>query len=96
MIPETAVDEVIKLSSEVQRLHAENDSLLALAKLGRWAIETGRYDLEGRAIQKKAIEFGLIYEVIATESCGGECNCADFGEWPIACLRLTDKAKVLD
>ena len=92
----TAVDEVIKLSAEVRRLHAENDSLIALALLGRWAIETGRYDLKGREIQDKAIEFGLLYEVMATESCGDECRCLELGGWPIACLRMTDKATVLD
>lgn len=41
---ETAVDEVIKLAAEVRRLHAENASLWALAKLGRWCLDTAKND----------------------------------------------------
>lgn len=88
----TAVDEVIKLSAEVQRLRAENDSLLALALLGRWVLKN-RDEFE---VDEKSIELGLAEEVMATEPCREKCLCNTWATFPITCLRLTDKAKVLD
>ena len=39
---ETAMDEVIRLAAAVRRLKAENDSLRALAWLGRWCLDNSQ------------------------------------------------------
>ncbi len=84
----------------ISDLTEKNDSLLALAKLGRWVLQMREDscwdDLRGEDIQGKSGELGLIEEVDATESCGDNCICADYHAFPMPCLRLTSKAKVLD
>lgn len=75
-------------------LEAENDSLMALARFGRWALD--RRSQGELTDLSKAIELGLLVEVIATEPCGDECSCNTWSTFPIECLQLTDKAKVLD
>ncbi len=84
-------------------LAEKNEGLMALAKLGLWVLNTRDdgdcADLDGQDIQLKAIKLGLIAEVDAMEPCGDGCRClAELGlpEFPTPCLRLTDKAKVLD
>lgn len=62
---ETAVDEVIKLSDQVQRLRVENARLRALAKLGRWCLDTSKdqdivYVAGEENILDKAEELGLL------------------------------------
>ena len=90
-------------NKEIATLQAENASLLALAMLGLWVLNTRDdgdcADLDGEDIQNKAIQLGLIAEVDAIEPCGDGCRClAELGlsEFPTPCLQLTDKAKVLD
>ena len=84
--------EINVLARENRSLRAENESLLALAKLGEWALKN-RDELE---VDEKSIELGLAEEVMATEPCGEKCLCNTWATFPITCLRLTDKAKVLD
>ena len=78
----------------------EIDSLLALAKFGRWVLdmrnESDCADLYGEDIQDKAEKFGLLGEVMANEPCGENCYCETWADFPQPCMRLTDKAKVLD
>lgn len=91
---ETAVAEISKLSEEVQRLHAENECLLALAKFGRWCLSEHREhigDLDGFDVEDHAIAFGLIARHDVREPCGEGCRCDDF---PGICLRETDLAKL--
>ena len=86
--------------AELRRLQDENASLRALANFGRWVLqmraESDCADLDGDDIQEKAGEFGLLEKVLAIESCGVACICADYDDFPQPCFRLTDKAKVLD
>ena len=85
--------------AQIDVLQAKNNSLLALAKLGKWVLDmrsehdcdTHELDIEG-----KALELGLFVEVMATESCGEGCYCNSWSTFPQQCLRLTDKAKVLE
>lgn len=78
----------------------EVNPLLALAQLGKWTLdmrgESNCADLCGGDIQDKATQLGLLCAVTVTESCGDGCNCADYGDWPLQCYRMTDKAKVLE
>ena len=78
---------------------AEKD-ILPLAKLGRWVLQMREdsdcADLGGDEIQEKAGALGLLEEVEATEPCGDKCYCNTWALFPRTCVRLTDKAKVLD
>ena len=85
-----------ELVQENLALRAENDSLTALAKFGQWVLNTREEGGEGTDFGSKAIELGLLAEVMATEPCGDKCLCDTWTLFPQKCLRLTDKAKVLD
>ena len=92
-----SIDEVIKLSADVRRLLSENESLLALAKLGRWALDMletdGYVDLSAVEAMNKAVELKLMVGAV-TERCGENCNCAQYGVFPLTCFRLADKAQL--
>jgi hypothetical protein len=71
-----------------------------LEKFGRWVLSESRYpeagDVDGGAIQDKAIELGLLGYVTVAEPCGEHCACAEYfsaDEWPCECLRETPLAK---
>lgn len=82
-------------SEEIANLTVKNESLTALAKLGQWVLNTREEGGEGMDFGSKAIELGLLAEVMATEPCGEKCLCDTWALFPQKCLRLTDKAKVL-
>ena len=92
--------EINVLVPENRALRAENEGLIPLAKLGKWVLdmraEHDCADLDGGDIQDKAVELGLLEGVKVTESCGENCNCAEYGDFPLTCFRLSAKAKVLD
>lgn len=71
---------------------AKREELLtAAAKFGMWALETSREnmgDLEGGEIQDKALELGLLHEVVVTEPCCDECRCAEYDDFPQKCIRI--------
>ena len=85
---------------EIADLEKRNESLTALAKLGRWVLQMRSdhdcADLDGGDIQDKAIDLGLLVGVEVTKSCGENCNCAGYDAFPLTCFRMSDKAKVLD
>lgn len=71
---------------------SEKEQLAALIKFARWAISESAFkgsDLDGGDIQGQAVALGLLKEVLATEPCGEECDCAEFG-FPLTCYRFTD------
>lgn len=75
-----------------------NTSLDRLAIFGRMVLEQSREsfgDVDGGWIQDKAIECGLLQEVPVTASCGDDCRCAEWDDFPQRCLRLTDAAKAV-
>ena len=81
---------------EINKLRAENESLMALAKLGRWVLDMrSEHNSDDLDIETKSIELGLLVEVMATEPCGEGCYCNSWSTFPQKCLRLSDKAKVL-
>lgn len=89
-----------ELAPLARKLEDENESLLALAKFGRWLLDI-RLDhiggeLDWADLQTVAEELGLLEEYTATESCGTRCACVDFGDFPQVCLRQTSKAKAMD
>ena len=55
------------------------------------------YDIDGGDIQDMAVKCGLFAPVEATESCATEtnrCVCAEDGDFPMTCYRLTDIGKL--
>ena len=89
--------EINVLARENRSLRAENESLLALAKLGRWALDMletdGYVDLSAMEVMNKAVELKLMVGAV-TERCGENCNCAQYGGFPRTCFRLVDKAQL--
>ena len=89
-----------ELVQENLALRAENDSLIALAKLGKWLmekqVEPKFSELRYEEIEDTARDFGLLEQYLATEPCSDQCYCNTLALFPRTCVRLTDKAKVLD
>lgn len=76
-------DHVIQEQQKVMRgLYQMSDAVIQAS----W--DGGEYD--GASIQEMAIEYGLLKEVSATESCGQNCSCVEHG-FPIICYRKTYK-----
>lgn len=98
--PDAAAGCELSAISMMEEAADEIDSLLALAQFGRWVLdmreESDCDDLDGEDIQNKAGDLGLLEEVMATASCGDKCLCVEFNDFPQPCIRLTDKAKVLE
>ncbi len=69
----------------------EVERLRAAARLGAWALKESREswsDLDGGALQDKAVELGVMVEVTVTEPCDPEfCQCAEYGDFPQTCIR---------
>ena len=64
----------------------------ALRQFALWAISESSFqggDLDGGDIQGKAVALGLLKEVQATEPCGDQCACAEFG-FPQECYRFAE------
>lgn len=64
-----------------------------LIDFARWVIQEHREylgDIDGASIQDKLTELGLLVEVTATEPCGENCACVEYGDFPQKCLRVTD------
>lgn len=51
-------------------------------------------DIDGDALQRMALECGLLEEREVTESCGANCSCADVGEFPAICYFNTHAARI--
>lgn len=47
-------------------------------------------DVDGGALQDYAEKHGLIVPQEAIESCGDDCVCADYGQFPMTCYRKTE------
>lgn len=47
-------------------------------------------DLDGGELQELAHQYGILELHAVTEPCGESCQCADYGDFPTTCYRLTD------
>ena len=94
----TAVDEVIKLSAEVRRLHAENDSLMALARFGRWSLGfhlEGYHEKYSSYDRDAAFDLGILEEVRVEKPCSDNCQCKFYDNvFPRNCVRETPLAQL--
>ena len=66
------------------------DALCNLALFGRVCLDEHRSelgDLDGGWLQEQAEECGLLVRATVTEPCGEGCRCAEYGDWPMDCLR---------
>lgn len=64
-----------------------------LAEFGKAVLEEHREaltDLDGGWIQDTAEEIGLLVRVTVDKPCGEYCQCADYGEFPLECLRYPE------
>ncbi|MFN8701078.1 MAG: hypothetical protein ACK52I_06610 [Pseudomonadota bacterium] len=50
--------------------------------------------VDGEFVQTEAVKFGLLKEETMQKACGDNCGCAEYGEFPLNCYRLTPLAKV--
>lgn len=89
----------LTLASMIAR-EEEIEGLMALAELGRWLLEKQAepefIELRSEEIEDTARDFGLLEQYLATDPCGDQCYCNTWALFPRKCVRLTDKAKVLD
>lgn len=94
--------ETIPVKTRCDETSGEVNPLRPLAELGRLVLDRCivTYDAKGidpDDLHDEAIDLGLIEAVTATQACEDDCECARIiGGFPHVCLRLTDKAKVLD
>jgi hypothetical protein len=65
------------------------DKLRAFAReiLHEWYDTT---DLDGGTLQELAERHGLLEPHTVTESCGDHCGCAEMGDFPTTCYRMTE------
>lgn len=80
---------VTSQAATIERLQKQD----RLAIYGRMVLEESREslgDLDGGWLQDKAIECGLLEEATVSAPCGENCRCAEYGDFPQRCLRLTD------
>ena len=64
-----------------------------LAELGRWVIlqqQQWEMSVDGGDIQDKAVELGILIPTVVTASCGEECQCASYGDFPQTCMKLAE------
>ncbi len=75
-----------------QPADAEGADLVALARFGLWCLEEARGcdgpgDVDGGALQGKALELGLLTSHEVTERCESSfCACEEYG-FPATCIR---------
>lgn len=54
-------------------------------------------DLYAEDLQQDAVEYGLLAPVTVSQPCAdgysGTCRCAEYGDWPVTCYRLTDAGR---
>lgn len=62
-----------------------------LREFARWALHESSEGLsfDGADVQDKAVELGLLVEVEVEGPCGENCACAEFGDFPTNCYRLS-------
>lgn len=72
----------------IRRLVGKRNSLRAFAQAILRDFPEGAPDCFG--IQDLAVEHGLLEGVEATESCGDDCWCAEYGGFPMTCYRRTE------
>jgi len=87
-----AESDLAELRATVTRLTRERDELLRFAgkAIGAARMENIGCDWDGGDMQDAMVECGLLAEMIAQESCGENCHCAEYDEFPQTCYRLTD------
>lgn len=63
------------------------------AQLVKWIFEQSEHgmDIDGYALQDKAVELGILTPVEATEPCGDHCACNELDDFPQTCLRLASQ-----
>jgi hypothetical protein len=49
--------------------------------------------VDGEFVQTEAVKFGLLKEETMQKACGENCGCAEYGEFPLNCYRLTPLVK---
>lgn len=95
---ETAMDEVIKLAAEVRRLQAENASLWALARFGRWSLGfhlDGYHEKYSSYDRDAAFDLGILEEVRVEKPCHDNCQCKFYyNVFPRNCVRETPLAQL--
>lgn len=69
-------------------MSSDTDKLRAFAReiLHEWYDTT---DLDGGTLQEMAERHGLLEPHTVTESCGDHCGCAEMGDFPTQCYRMT-------
>ena len=45
--------------------------------------------LDGGQLQEMALEHGLLRELEVQVPCGDDCRCAEYGDFPMICMRKT-------
>jgi len=53
--------------------------------------DRGGIEIDGFDMQDKLYEFGLLEKVRVTESCGENCNCEEYGDFPSDCYRFGEE-----
>ena len=51
-------------------------------------------DIDGGTIQEIAEQERLLIKVRVTESCGDDCHCAEWSDFPQDCLRLNPEVRL--